>query len=175
MNNKIDHWKRVTLASSAIFLVASGCGIGEPGFVKGSASLPSCDEKPSTTALSGDWYDNGTVTIKSSGCFDTEADDSFVSCGLDWKFTQDGNSVEIVVDEEYRIDARLCGDQLYLSGGWWLPVKIDGICDYDDESADEVGIEEGGNVLTVSDGEITGTLSLKGSCDAEYEVIFAKK
>ena len=36
---------------------------------------------------------------------------------------QDGNDVTILVDEEYRIEGRLCGNQLYLRGGWWLPVE----------------------------------------------------
>jgi len=108
------------------------------------------------------------------------------SCALDWAFTQDGNDVTIVVDREYRIDGRLCGDQLYLRGGWWLPVVDEdvGSCTYEDDSAEEVGILEEGNVLTVllnaplpdnpnANGTyMTGTLQVQGRCAGQYEVIF---
>jgi hypothetical protein len=73
-------------------------------------------------------------------------------------FTQDGNGVTIVVDTEYRIEGRLCADQLYLRGGWWLPVVDEslGYCTYEDDSADEVGIESEGNVLTVAENAMIG-------------------
>ena len=120
------------------------------------------------------WFDQGTVKIQSEGCADAVPDDEFEACALNWAFTQTGNDLSIVVDEEYSLEGRMCGDQLYLRGGWWLPVKDeDGFC-YEDDSAEEVGIQAEGNVLTVSpeDRQLTGTLVVQGPCTAEYEVIF---
>jgi hypothetical protein len=122
------------------------------------------------------WFDQGTVTIRTAGCQNAAPDDAFMSCPLNWAFTQTGNDVTIIVDEEYRIEGRLCDDQLYLRGGWWLPVVDEdlGQCTYDDDSADEVGIMAEGNVLRVtSSTQMAGTLAVQGSCRADYEVTFA--
>jgi hypothetical protein len=90
--------------------------------------------------------------------------------------TQNGSDIEILVDNEYRILGRLCGEELYLEGGWWLPVEDAGMCTYDDDSAEEVGIQEGGNVLTVTNQPMqsglvaSGTLLVQGPCAASYAV-----
>jgi hypothetical protein len=96
------------------------------------------------------WFDQGTVTIRSEGC------------------------AGAMPDEQYRLQGKFCGDQLYLRGGWWLPVMDErGFC-YEDDSAEEVGIQAEENVLTVApaDNQMTGTLALQGPCAAEYEVTF---
>jgi len=111
------------------------------------------------------------------GCLDTTMGDKLEVCPLDWVFTQNENDVTIIVDEEYRLEGRLCGDQLHLRGGWWLPVRDeDGNC-YEDDSAEEVGIMSAGNVLTLSGAEqtMTGILAVsnqQGNCAGEYEVTF---
>jgi hypothetical protein len=117
------------------------------------------------------------VTILSAGCLGAEPNDTFASCGLGWLFTQTDNDVTIIVDGEYRIDGRLCGDQLHLRGGWWLPVEDEGACTYADDSAEEVGIQAEGNVLTyVPPSEqmlgpsFEGTLIVQGPCGASYEM-----
>ena len=110
----------------------------------------------------------------------TEAGDEHRSCGLDWLFTQTGNDVTIVVDEEYRLEGRLCADRLSLRGGWWLPVVDEDVggCTYEDDSAEEVGIMSDGNVLTVTENpmdgrlQMIGTLSVQGRCSADYDVTF---
>jgi hypothetical protein len=143
-------------------------------FIPGTGTLPDCNEAPITNLGGTLWFDQGTVKIQSEGCADAVPDDEFEACALNWAFTQTGNDLSIVVDEEYTLEGRMCGDQLYLRGGWWLPVKDeDGFC-YEDDSAEEVGIQAEGNVLTVSpdDQQLTGTLVVQGACTAEYEVIF---
>jgi hypothetical protein len=120
------------------------------------------------------WFDQGTVTIRSEGCAGAMPDEQFQSCALNWAFSQNGNDLNIVVDEEYRLQGKFCGDQLCLRGGWWLPVMDErGFC-YEDDSAEEVGIQAEENVLTVApaDNQMTGTLALQGPCAAEYEVTF---
>ncbi|MGB5695216.1 MAG: hypothetical protein WBM46_06165 [Polyangiales bacterium] len=164
------------IACTGIVLALASCGNGVY-FVPGTATLPECTEAPVTNLDGTQWYDNGTVTILTAGCQEAMPDDVFESCALDWVFTQDGNDVTIVVDNEYRIEGRLCGGELYLRGGWWLPVRDNGLCTYEEDSADEVGIQAEGSVLTVaenpmlSDYEMTGTLSVQGSCNALYEVV----
>jgi hypothetical protein len=142
-------------------------------FIPGTGTLPDCNEAPVTNLDGTDWFDQGTVTIRTEGCQDAVPGEEFQSCALDWAFTQDGNDVEIVVDTEYRIEGRLCGEELYLRGGWWLPVRddVEG-CTYEDDSAEEVGIQAEGNVLTVAPDEMSGTLVVQGRCAAEYEVTF---
>lgn len=145
-------------------------------FIPGTGTLPGCDEAPLTDLSGSLWFDQGTVTVESDGCTGASSGDEFQSCALNWSFSQDGNDVSIVVDEEYRLEGRLCGDQLSLRGGWWLPVvdEDEGFCTYEDDSAEEVGIQAGGNVLTVSTDppQMTGTLSVQGRCAASYDVIF---
>lgn len=144
-------------------------------FIPGTGTLPDCDEMPVTNLDGTLWFDQGTVTIRSTGCADAMPDEQFEACALNWAFSQDGNDLEITIDEEYRIEGRLCGDQLYLRGGFWLSVRDEeGFC-YEEDSAEEVGIQAEGNVLTVfpEEDRISGTLSVEGPCSAEYEVTFA--
>lgn len=161
-------------------VVALGACEEDVYFIPGTGTLPDCNEPAVTNLDESVWFDQGLVTIGSAGCQDAMPGDAFMACALNWAFTQQGNDVTIVVDEEYRIEGRLCGDQLYLRGGWWLPVVDEDLnfCTYDDDSADEVGISASGNVLTyaAATGEtpeqMTGTLAVQGSCSAEYEVTF---
>jgi hypothetical protein len=159
----------------ACILFALGSCAEEVFFIPGTGTLPDCDEAPITNLDGSSWYDGGTVTILTAGCEDAMPDDAFTACALDWMFEQDGNDVSILVDTEYRIQGRLCGDQLYLRGGWWLPVEDAGSCTYDEDSAEEVGIEQEGNVLTVSSTGMSGTLVVQGACRAEYEVTFQER
>jgi hypothetical protein len=159
----------------ACILVGLGSCAEQVFFIPGTGTLPDCDEAPITSLDGSSWYDGGTVTILTAGCEDAMPDDTFIACALDWVFEQDGNDVSILVDTEYRIQGRLCGDQLYLRGGWWLPVEDAGFCTYEEDSAEEVGVEQEGNVLTVSSAGMSGTLLVQGACRAEYEVIFERK
>jgi hypothetical protein len=160
-------------------LALAGCSEGPPYFISGTATLPACQEPPAFD-LTGEWFDTGTVTIETTGCSDAEPDDQFQSCALNWLMTQNGSDIEILVDNEYRILGRLCGEELYLEGGWWLPVEDAGMCTYDDDSAEEVGIQEDGNVLTVTDDPVqgglvaAGTLRVQGPCAARYAVTLFK-
>lgn len=158
-------------------LFALGSCKEEVYFIPGTGVLPDCTEAP-VMDLSADspWFDFGIVTVRTEGCLDAMANDEFQSCALNWAFTQNGNEVSVVVDEEYRLEGRICGDKLHLRGGWWLPVMDeDGYC-YEDDSAVEVGIQQEGNVLTVSpaDKQMTGTLVLQslGECAGDYAVTF---
>ena len=169
-------------AAFICILVALGSCKEELYFIPGTGTLPDCNDAPATDLDGTHWYDNGTVTITSTGCEGTEPGDEHQSCGLGWIFTQNGNDVTIVVDEEYRLEGRLCDDQLSLRGGWWLPVRDeDGGCTYEDDSAEEVGIMSDGNVLTVAEDpmsgrlQMAGTLSVQGNCSADYEVVFDQK
>jgi len=162
-------------------MIALGACKGEDLYsIPGTGALPDCSEAPSADLNGTLWSDRGVVTIRTAGCEQAMPDDTFMACSLTWAFTQDGNDVTIVVDEEYRIEGRLCGDELHLRGGWWLPVEDEdvGFCTYEEDSADEVGILAEGNVLTytAADGEapaqMTGTLAVQGSCRAGYEVTF---
>lgn len=158
-------------------ILVFGCACsGETGpvMIPSSATLPNCDQEPATD-LTGDWFDNGTVTIESDGCPDVQVDDMIGVCGLDWKFEQTGNDVTITVDNEYEIDARFCEDTLHLKGGWWLPVRDDGMCNYEDDSADEVAIQSGGNTLSFEDNQLAGTLAIKGRCSASLEMTLERK
>jgi hypothetical protein len=157
-------------------------------FIAGTGTLPNCTEAAVTNLDGTEWYDNGTVTIRTAGCEGAMPDDEFRVCGLDWVLTQDGNDVTLVVDEEYRIEGRLCGDpvlgdQLFLRGGWWLPVVDEDVggCTYEDDSAEEVAIMAEGNVLAVAQSQMTGklqmtgTLRVQGNCSADYEATFDQK
>ncbi len=169
------------VACICVVIALGSCSEEVPYFVPGTGTLPECDDTPITDLNDTFWFDQGTVTIRTAGCQNAMPDDMFPACALNWAFTQDGNDVTIIVDEEYRIEGRLCGNQLYLRGGWWLPVEDEdvGFCTYEDDSADEVGIMAEGNVLTVTpagsntDAQMTGTLAVQGSCSADYEVAFA--
>ena len=162
-------------------LALSGCGKDEVYFIRGSARLPDCMDPPAADLDGTEWYDNGVVTIESAGCGSAQPDDMFNVCALDWVMTQEGGDIEIIVDNEYRILGRLCGNDLYLEGGWWLPVEDEGFCTYAEDSADEVGIDADGNVLTLGlqPGstlyQASGTLSLSGPCDASYSVTLTQK
>ena len=161
------------IACVCIMITLGSCK-GELYFTPGTGTLPDCNDTPVTDLNGTQWYDNGTVTITSTGCDGTVPGDEHRSCGLDWIFTQNDNDVTIVVDNEYRLEGRLCGDQLSLRGGWWLPVVDEDVggCTYEDDSAEEVGIMSDGNVLTVAENQMTGTLAVQGSCSADYDVVF---
>lgn len=166
---------RVAMASSFVATLTA-CGTGDSiYFIPGSGTRPACSEAPVLDVDGTVWFDSGMVMIRTAGCDDTTPGETYVSCALNWEMSQTGNDIDIIVDDEYRIRARLCGDQLYLEGGWWLPVQDAGMCTYDDDSAEEVGIEAEGNVLTVDAGDMlmTGTLVVQGRCRADYEVTLA--
>lgn len=174
---RIQHaLERLLPFALASLLLLSGCGSGGGGteYIRGTGKLADCDDPPVLDLDGTEWFDTGTVTILSEGCSGTDIDDELTACALNWKFSQTDNDVEIVVDNEYTIHGRLCGDELTLEGGWWLPVEDEGMCTYAEDSAEEVGIEAEGNALTVSseDGTLTGTLVVRGPCRAEYEVVF---
>ncbi len=163
----------------SILFALGSCGKDEIYFIPGTGTLPDCNETPDMNLDGSCWFDRGVVTIRSDGCREAMPDEMFTVCGLAWSFTQTDNDVTIIVDGEYRIDGRLCGDQLHLRGGWWLLVEDAGMCDYqDEESADEVGIQDGGNTLTLvpaspetgGQAQMSGVLAVQGSCSAEYDV-----
>jgi hypothetical protein len=167
-------------------VVALGSCEEELYFIPGTGTLPNCSEVAVTNLDGTEWYDNGTVTIRTTGCEGAMPGDELRVCGLDWVLTQDGDDVTIVVDEEYRLEGRLCGDQilgdqLFLRGGWWLPVEDELGCGYEEDSAEEVAITAEGNVLGVAQSEMTGklqmtgTLAVQGNCGAHYEVTFDQK
>ena len=79
--------------------------------------MPSCNDAPTVDLNDTVWFNEGTVTVLTAGCADVEAETIFQSCPENWALTQDGNDLDIVVDE-YRVNGRLCGDKLYLEGGW---------------------------------------------------------
>lgn len=156
-------------------LISCGAGDGAPYFIPGSATLPSCTESPAFD-LSGSWGDGGQVAIETAGCDAAQPGDTFASCPLTWEMTQTGQDIEILVDNEYTILGRLCGDMLHLEGGWWLPVQDEGECTYEEDSAAEVGIQMGGSTLIVMDDEsaggliAAGTLQVRGPCEAAFDM-----
>jgi hypothetical protein len=168
--------RAVVVALSAALALTACIGVGgPPWFIPGSARLPSCSEAPAAD-LTGGWFDQGLVTITSPGCLDAPLGTALPACALDWDVAQDGTEVAIVVDEEYEIRGRLCGDTLHLEGGWWLPVEAEGNgCTYDDEDASEVGIEAEGAALTYADGAMSGTLAIRADCTAEYAVTLRRR
>ena len=150
------------------------CGGGDGGLasVRGTGRLPECQEEPSATLDGTVWFDTGQLSIQSAGC--SLAQGSVVDvCPLQWELSQQGNDLHIRVDGEYDMNGRLCGNQLYLDGGWWLAVEDDGgQCGYQDDDGTEVGIEAEGNTLTLSatQDQLTGTLVLRERCVATYDV-----
>lgn len=158
-----------------LLTLLAGCSSEGSYSITGSAKLPDCSEPPQRD-LTGRWFDEGTLTITSSGCEDLDAPlgSVFESCPLDWELSQDGTEVDIVIDYEYALEGRMCGDTLHLQGGWWLPLEDDaGQCNYDDDDGEEVGIETGGSALSLQDdpdfGELlAGTLVVKGPCTGDY-------
>lgn len=162
------------ISSLALGLVA--CGASDSiYFIPGSGTRPACGETPALDLDGTVWFDTGTVSIRTAGCDAVNPGETYPSCPLNWEISQTGNDLDIIVDGEYRIRGRLCGDQLHLEGGWWLPVEDAGMCTYDNDSAEEVGIEAEGNVLTVHPAgmTMTGTLVVQGRCRADYEVTLA--
>ena len=169
---------RVCSVAALVSLVLPVVGCppdGPPYFINGTATLPACTEAPSFDLGGLRLSDTGTVTITGAGCKNTTVGETFQSCSLTWVVVAvDGNDIEFFVDNEYTVLGRLCGDQLHLEGGWWLPV-VDGDfgCTYEEDSADEVGIQTGGNTLTINNlDDISGVLLVEGSCTAEYNVSF---
>lgn len=166
---------RVFVAAVVLVGVHS-CAQGPPYFIPGSATLPNCTDAPAFDLNNTEWADMGTVTITSEGCAGAMPNEMIASCSLNWVMTAEGSEVDILVDNEYEIKGRLCGTTLHLEGGWWLPVVDTDInqCTYEDDSAEEVGIEMGGSSLTVAEMEMSGTLSVRGPCTATYEVMFVR-
>jgi hypothetical protein len=164
--------KKLQLVTLVAFIC--GCGGGDGAFIPGTADLPDCSDPPAMNLDGTEWFDVGTVTILSAGCPDAVVNDTLMACPLNWTFAQTDNEVTIGVDDEYRLEGRLCGDQLHLRGGWWLPVEDAGQCTYDDDSAEEVRIQAPSNTLTVGATEMTGTLTVEGRCAASYAVTFAQ-
>lgn len=166
----------------ALALLLAGCGItdGPPWHIPGTAELPQCTEPPAFDLDGAAFSDVGIVTIQSAGCAESQPGQIFASCPLAWVFREVGSDLEIMVDGEYRIEARLCGDQLHLRGGWWLPVEDEGFCTYEEDSAEEVGIMAGGSTLTISEEPLSGShtavgvLSLEGPCRATYDVTMSQ-
>ncbi len=165
------------LACICMAAVLGSCKTEDVYFIPGTATLPDCTETPADDLDGACLFDQGTVTILSTGCLGAEPDAVFASCALAWSVEQTGNDVTIIVDGEYRIEGRFCGDQLHLRGGWWLPVEDEGFCTYEDDSAEEVGIQAEGNVLTYVppdeqnlDFTLEGTLRVQGPCAASYQV-----
>ena len=152
----------------------------DPAFIPGTGTLPDCNEPPVTDLNDTVWFNTGPATVLTAGCLDVEADTEFKSCPEDWAFKQDGNEIDIIVDE-YRVNGRFCGDKLYLEGGWWLSAANErGGCDYGDDDGDEFGIQAEGNVLTYTASnpenfgfaEMTGVLRLEGNCSVTYDATF---
>jgi len=82
------------------------------------------------------------------------------------------------VDDEYRMRGRLCGDQLHLDGGWWLPTENETLgCTYDEDDAAEVVIDEGAATLTVEDdgSRAAGTLSIRAGCTGRYDMTLTRR
>lgn len=163
------------LIGLCVLIGFGACAAEDPLFIPGSATLPDCSEPPAVDLDGSEWFDQGPVTIDSAGCEvdGASAGATFAACALNWDFTQRGGEVSIVVDDEYRLEGRLCGDQLHLRGGWWLPVADAGQCTYDDDSAMAAGIEAAGSALTVTAQRMTGTLSLRAACAATYAITLA--
>ncbi|MCA9665238.1 MAG: hypothetical protein KC503_06605 [Myxococcales bacterium] len=160
-------------------LLSVSCSAGDgPYLIRGTARLPSCTTAPAIDMSGTRWFDSGTVTITSAGCEGTHLGESIPSCALDWVVVaHEGNDVTFIVDNEYRVLGRLCGDALHLEGGWWLPVE-DGAagCTYADDSAAEVGIQDEASTLAViSADEIRGRLALQQQCSADYDVTLRRK
>lgn len=164
-------------AAFALLALLCACSADEGRSISGTGTLPDCSEPPATDLDGTHWYDNGTISILDAGCPGTAIGDELTVCALDWVFAQDGNEVSITVDGEYRIAGRLCGDALHLQGGWWLPVANadTGGCTYEEDSAEEVAIQAEGNVLTVAAQQLSGTLAVRGRCNARYSVTFSRK
>ena len=161
-------------------LAALGSCKEEIAFIPGTGTLPDCDEAPIRDLDGTTWFNQGTVTIRTEGCLDLAPDDTRESCAENWAFTQDGNDIDIIVDE-YRVNARLCGDQLHLEGGWWLSVQDEqGACWYEDDDGDDMRIQAEGNVLTFVPAEdpaqdtMTGKLVLQGVCGVDYDATFGR-
>ena len=170
-------WKTVSILVLAMLV---SCSSGEfPYFIPGTATLPQCTEPPAFD-VTGGWSDNfgSIVSIQTAGCDDAPAGAEIESCSLGWEMVQTGADVEILVDMEYRILGRLCGAELYLEGGWWLPVQDEGECTYEEDSAAEVGIQMGGSTLTIAEEApnltATGILEVRGPCEATYDVTLSK-
>ena len=159
-------------------LAALGSCKAEVYFVPGTGTLPDCNEAPVVDLDGMVWFNTGPVTVLTAGCPGVEPDAVLDSCPENWAVAQNGNDLDIVVDE-YRVKGRLCGDQLHLEGGWWLSVRDEqGACSYGDDDGDYFGIQAEGNVLTfVADNPDTsgldsfvGTLMMLGQCEASYDV-----
>ena len=125
-------------------LLALGSCKDDVYFIPGTGEVPDCNGTPVADLEGTVWTDRGLVTIRGPGC-DVTPGVPFRPCGVYWAFSQDGNEVTIIVDGEYRIEGRLCGDELHLRGGWWLQLQLGfDVCQSRDELAGEVGIQAEG-------------------------------
>jgi len=153
-------------------LIALGSCSDESSFLPGTGTLPDCDEEPLANLDGTFWSDRGLVTIRSPGC-DVTPGVPFEPCGSHWSFKQNANDLTIIVDDQYRIEGRLCGDELHLRGGWGLPLDLGFVCGSRADLAGEVSIQAEGNVVRVlSATDIRGTLIVQGSCSLAYEIDF---
>lgn len=153
-------------------LTALGNCKEEMRFIPGSGALPDCSETPVRNLDGTIWSDSGLVTTHSPDC-DVTPGVPHLPCHHHWAFTQSGNDVAIIVDGEYRIEGRLCGDELHLRGGWRLSLEVGlVVCMSRDDPVGEMSIQAEGNVLRVSAFEMMGTLAVRGRCSADYDVTF---
>ena len=60
-------------------VIALGACKEELYFIPGTGTLPECDEAPSANLDGTTWFDQGTVTILTSGCLGAEPDATFKS------------------------------------------------------------------------------------------------
>lgn len=166
-----------TAIALLVLVTSAGCPAGPPYFIPGTATLPDCSTAPDVQLARTRWSSSGTLTITSLGCRDVSVDDALVSCPLTWVISaQLDGDLSIIVDGEYRLRGRLCGDQLHLEGGFWLPL-VDGDfgCTYEEDSAAEVRIQREASVLTVqSPTQIAGTLALQEACAADYALVLTQ-
>ena len=104
------------------------------------------------------------------------------SCAENWAVTQNENDLDIVVDE-YRLNGRICGNKLYLEGGWWLSAEDEQRqCNYEDDDGEEFGIESDGNVLTFTEADPEagtsdqwkGILVMQGRCRVSYDATLSR-
>ena len=113
---------RLALLGLALLLVQGACS--ESTFtIDGTGRLPACSDPAGFDFDGTRWWDSGIVTVDSAGCEGGDVGSEIASCPLDWELSQSGNDLDILVDTEYAIKGRMCGDQLFLRGGWWLPSR----------------------------------------------------
>jgi hypothetical protein len=186
-----------TIVSLFAVAITLACACGDGGGLQGSGMLPDCSEAPDFNLDRTTWYnqEGGRVLIQSEGCEGLSRGDELRACALTWAFSQTDSEVDITVDPEddaYPVKGRLCGSELHLEGGWWLWaiseeawVREGERCPpwspASEDDGEEVTIEEGGNTLVVEEADggfgltASGTLALKGPCEARYEITLIER